>query len=313
MPSFTLASLSRYARREVVGAVDDHVVAGDDVDDVGGRQPRVVGDDVDVGVEHRQRLLGRVDLAVADAVDVVQDLALQVGGVDLVHVDDADRADAGGGEVERGRRAEPAGTEQQHLRVEQLLLALDADLGQQQVALVAVHLLGGQRGGLASSRGPRPSTGRTRPPSTRRSRSRAPASCWRRTPSARRRRSRRRPASILSVIRFSTCDSRWPRGMWIAPGIAPSWYSSGSRTSSTVYPAAMRSAAVVGRDRVDRRLGGRQQIAERCHRQKPTNIESGIPSSASRQRSAHDRPAGSRRSGRAGGGRRGGPSRSARR
>ena len=32
--------------------------------------------------------------------------------------------------------------------------------------------------------------------------------------------------------------------MWIAPGIAPSWYSSGSRTSSTVYPAAMCSAAV---------------------------------------------------------------------
>src|SRR4029453_12185522 len=31
--------------------------------------------------------------------------------------------------------------------------------------------------------------------------------------------------------------------MWIAPGIAPSWSSSGSRTSSTVYPDAMRSAA----------------------------------------------------------------------
>ena len=53
------------------------------------------------------------------------------------------RADAGGGQVERGRRAEPAGAEQQHLGVEQLQLALLADLGQQQVALVAVALLGG--------------------------------------------------------------------------------------------------------------------------------------------------------------------------
>ena len=114
------------------------VVAGDDVDDVVGRQAGVVGDDVDVGVEQRQRLLRRVDLAVADAVEVVEDLALQVRGVDLVHVDDADRADAGGGEVQRGGRAEAAGAEQQHLRVEQLGLALDADLGQQQVALVAV-------------------------------------------------------------------------------------------------------------------------------------------------------------------------------
>ena len=68
-----------------------------------GVEAGVVRDDVDVGVEHRQRLLGRVDLAIADAVDVVQDLALQVRRVDLVHVDDADRADAGRGEVERRR------------------------------------------------------------------------------------------------------------------------------------------------------------------------------------------------------------------
>ena len=68
-----------------------------------GVEAGVVRDDVDVGVEHRQRLLGRVDLAIADAVDVVQDLALQVRRVDLVHVDDADRADAGRGEIERRR------------------------------------------------------------------------------------------------------------------------------------------------------------------------------------------------------------------
>ena len=103
MPSFTLASLSRYARREVVGAVDDDVVAGDDVEDVVGGQPGVVGDDVDVGVQRHDRLLRRVDLAVADPVEVVEDLALQVRSVDLVHVDDADRADSGGGEVQRRR------------------------------------------------------------------------------------------------------------------------------------------------------------------------------------------------------------------
>ena len=83
----------------------------------------------DVGVERGERLLRRVDLAVTDAIDVVQDLALQVRLVDDVHVDDAERADARGREVQRGRRAEAAGAEQQHLGVEQLQLALLADLG----------------------------------------------------------------------------------------------------------------------------------------------------------------------------------------
>ena len=46
---------------------------------------------------------------------------------------------------EGGRRAEPAGAEEEHLGVEQLELALLGDLGEQQVAVVAVALLGGER------------------------------------------------------------------------------------------------------------------------------------------------------------------------
>ena len=94
----------------------------------------------------------------ADPLGGVDHLALQVREVDDVVVDDPERADAGRGEVQRRRRAEPAGAEQQHLGVEQLLLALDADLRQQQVARVALALLGGQR-----RAGPRP---RSRGPST---------------------------------------------------------------------------------------------------------------------------------------------------
>ena len=134
--------VEQVARGEVVDAVDDHVVALDDLHDVGGVQAHRVLDDLDVGVERVDRLLGGVDLGDADALGGVDHLALEVGEVDDVVVDDAERADAGGGEVERGRRAEAAGAEQQHLRVEQLLLALGADLGDQQVARVAVALLG---------------------------------------------------------------------------------------------------------------------------------------------------------------------------
>ena len=64
--------------------------------------------------------------------------------VDDVEVDDADRADTGRGEIERGRRAETARADEQRLRVEQLGLAFGADLGDQQVAAVALLLLGGQ-------------------------------------------------------------------------------------------------------------------------------------------------------------------------
>jgi len=43
-----------------------------------GAEADVVGDDVDVGVHGGDGLLRRVDLALADAVEIVQDLALQV-------------------------------------------------------------------------------------------------------------------------------------------------------------------------------------------------------------------------------------------
>ena len=97
--------------------------------------------DLDVRVQRGDRLRGGLDLRRADPVGRVDHLALQVGEVDIVVVDDAERADAGGREVERGRRAEPARAEQQHLRVEQLRLPRRADLGQQQVAAVALLLL----------------------------------------------------------------------------------------------------------------------------------------------------------------------------
>jgi len=71
----------------------------------------------------------------------VDHLALEVGEVDDVVVDDPERAHAGRREVQRRRRAEAARAEQQHARVEQLLLALGADLGDQQVARVALALL----------------------------------------------------------------------------------------------------------------------------------------------------------------------------
>jgi hypothetical protein len=82
-----------------------------------------------------------VDLALSDALGAVEDLALQVGEVDLVGIGKGQAADAGGGEVERRRAAEAAGADDQRACRPQPLLALDPDLGKEDVAAVAEELL----------------------------------------------------------------------------------------------------------------------------------------------------------------------------
>jgi hypothetical protein len=71
----------------------------------------------------------------------VDHLALEVRLVDEIVVHEAERAHSGGREVERRRRSEPARAEEQHLRMEQLELALDPDLWKEGVARVALALL----------------------------------------------------------------------------------------------------------------------------------------------------------------------------
>ena len=115
------------AGREVVGAVDHDVVAREDLEHVRARQPRAMLVDLDVGVEPRERLLGAIDLRLAEAIGAVKDLALQVRRVDDIVIDDADRADArrGGYMLD----SEPtAGADAQHLRRQQLELS-GADSG----------------------------------------------------------------------------------------------------------------------------------------------------------------------------------------
>ncbi len=129
---------------ERVGAVEDDVVAGDEPLDVLGDQHLLVEDDVDLRVERVDRLPGAFDLALPHPIGRVDDLALEVADIDDVEVDDPDRPDTRRGEVQRSRGTETAGADEQRLRAEQLRLAGRADLRDQQVAAVALLLLGGQ-------------------------------------------------------------------------------------------------------------------------------------------------------------------------
>ena len=85
---------------------------------------------------------GRLRLRHPDPLGVVDHLALEVGLVDHVVVDDPQGPNSGRREIEGGRRAQPSGADQEHLRVQQLELALDPDLGQHGVSRVAHPLLG---------------------------------------------------------------------------------------------------------------------------------------------------------------------------
>ncbi len=83
----------------------------------------------------------------------MDDLPLQVALVDDVEVDDPQRADAGGGQVEGRRRAQAAGADQQHAGLLQLLLPFQPDLRHDDVSGIAAHLLRRQLHGFGSQQG----------------------------------------------------------------------------------------------------------------------------------------------------------------
>ena len=130
--------VQQVARREVVGAVDDHVPAlvEDPVDVVGG-EPLTVGDDFHVRVQLANSPLRRLDLRLPERGRRVEHLTLEIRLVHEVVVHDPEAADACSAEVERSRRAEAAGADDEHVRGEEPLLARDADLRDQDVSAVA--------------------------------------------------------------------------------------------------------------------------------------------------------------------------------
>ena len=101
---------------ERVAAVHDEVGALDQAGGVGGVEAHLVGLDDDLRVEEAELGGGAVRLGDADVGREVQELAVQVGQLDLVAVDDPQPPHARPGEVERDRRAERPGADDQHAR-----------------------------------------------------------------------------------------------------------------------------------------------------------------------------------------------------
>src|SRR5207244_3324498 len=91
------------------------------------REDRVVGHDVDAGVDLTKTLGRGLHFWPAHVRGPVRDLPLQVRQVDGVEVDDPQLPHARRGEVHRDRRAEPACADAQHARVEELVLSVAPD------------------------------------------------------------------------------------------------------------------------------------------------------------------------------------------
>ena len=131
---------------EIVGTIGDEIVAGNDIERVVRREPHPMGLDVHMGIEAAERRGGALHLGPADIAGGVDDLALQVRQRDRIVVDHAERADAGRREIKQHRRAESAGADDQHPRPLERRLAGAADLAQDEVAGIALDLIGIEHG-----------------------------------------------------------------------------------------------------------------------------------------------------------------------
>src|SRR5438552_3879066 len=133
--------VAEVARREVVRAVEEDIILAQQLVRVLRPEERLVRVDRDARVEVAEAFGRGRELRTADVLLAVEDLPVEVRSVDDVAVHEADATHARGCEVERRGAAQSAGAHEQDLRALELLLALHADLGHDEVARVVRHLL----------------------------------------------------------------------------------------------------------------------------------------------------------------------------
>ncbi len=144
--------IGEVAGREIIRAVDDDVVGGNDLGGVFGGEEAVVEIDLHVRVDRLDRILGTVDLLAAHVGRAVKDLALEVGEINRVEVNQPDAADAGGSEIEGDRGAEATRTDAEYGGGLELLLTFEGDLRHDEMSRVARDLVVAQFDALGAGR-----------------------------------------------------------------------------------------------------------------------------------------------------------------
>ncbi len=129
--------VEQVANGQVVGAIQYQLVVGQQ-----GIEQRLVGHGgvglhLKPGVEGAQGVGGGVHLVVADALIGVQHLALQVGELHLVEIDQGEPADPGHRQILAGSAAKAAGADHQHVSLLERLLPLEIERFEDDLAVVA--------------------------------------------------------------------------------------------------------------------------------------------------------------------------------
>ncbi|SLF00733.1 Uncharacterised protein [Mycobacteroides abscessus subsp. massiliense] len=145
--------VDQVTRREVVGTVKDQVVLLKELDRIFRIQTQLMQPHLDQRVDLQHRIARALRLGPADIGLAVDDLALQVGLVDHIELDDADGADTRSGQVQQRRGSQPAGADDEHLGVLEAFLPVHTQVGNDQMPAVPGDFFAGQfRGGTYQRR-----------------------------------------------------------------------------------------------------------------------------------------------------------------
>jgi hypothetical protein len=98
-------------------------------------------DDLHVGIERVDGILSAIQLRSANVLSAVQKLALKVGQINAVKVDDAELSNARCGEVHRCWRSQPSSSYKQHFGGKQLFLSCASDVWKNYVPRISVDLI----------------------------------------------------------------------------------------------------------------------------------------------------------------------------
>jgi hypothetical protein len=88
-----------------------------------------------------QAIPRRLQLAPTYVFCSVKNLPLKIGKIDVVEIDNADCADAGGGKIKRSRRSKSAGADAQDVRSLESILSLGRNLGHDKMTRVALQFV----------------------------------------------------------------------------------------------------------------------------------------------------------------------------
>src|SRR5256884_3175021 len=130
--------------RKIVRAVYDDVEVLEEFERVGAGQLCFKRLNLNVRIEVRKARARRFALRLSDIGGAKRNLALEIGGVDDVEVNQPELADACGGKIQTERSAEPARANEQHLGVFQLELPIHADFRHDEMTAVAQNFFVGK-------------------------------------------------------------------------------------------------------------------------------------------------------------------------